>query len=158
MTCVATFQTDASSDLLFQRFGADGRPHDAPRGSGTASAAYFVGFVDRAVAERLSDALWRQESTFFGFGAIREYADGHEGSGDIDSGPVLLGVSVSATGFALGPARAFGRSDVFERIYRTADLFGLPDRARGRMSFATGGPIGNALLFAMLTSGPEVAR
>lgn len=135
VTCVATFQTDASSDLLFQRFGADGRPHDAPRGSGTASAAYFAGF-----------------------GAIREYADGHEGSGDIDSGPVLLGVSVSATGFALGPARAFGRSDVFERIYRTADLFGLPDRARGRMSFATGGPIGNALLFAMLTSGPEVAR
>ena len=41
----------------------------------------------------------------------------------------------------------------FVALYRTVDLFGLPSR-RG---FALGGPIGNALLLAFLTSGPELA-
>jgi hypothetical protein len=135
----------------------DGRPHDAPRGAGTGLAAYFAGFADRSIAALLADGLLRHESTFLGFGAVREYADGHDGSGDVDSGPVLLGVSVAATGFALAPARAFGRRDAFTRIYRTTDLFGLRTGGAGRVRFASGGPIGNALLLAFLTSGPEVA-
>jgi hypothetical protein len=135
----------------------DGRAHDAPRGSGTGLAAYFAGFADRSIAELLAEGLLRHEATFFGFGAIREYAVGHDGGGDVDSGPVLLGVSVAATGFALAPARAFGRREAFTRIYRTTDLFGLPVDGAGRARFAAGGPIGNALLLAMLTSGPEVA-
>ena len=94
----------------------------------------------------------------FGFGAIREYAAGHTGVGDVDSGPVVLGVSVAATGFALAPARAMGRGDMFTRLYRTTDLFGLPITRDGRRRFAVGGPIGNALLFAFLTSGPERAQ
>lgn len=146
------------SGLVIQRMGAaDGRPHDAPRGSGTGLAAYFAGFADRRVAARLADGLFRHESTFLGFGAIREYAAGHQGGGDIDSGPVVLGVSVSATGFALAPARAFGHDDTFTRLYRTTDLFGLRVGGGGRTRFAVGGPIGNALLLAFLTSGPEVA-
>ena len=64
---------------------------------------------------------------------------------------------MSATGFALAPARAFGRREAFTRIYRTTDLFGVRVRRDGRAAFATGGPIGNALLLAFLTSGPELA-
>jgi hypothetical protein len=77
--------------------------------------------------------------------------------GDVDSGPVILDVSVSATGFALASARAFGHRDAFERLYRTTELFGAPASSGGRLHFLTGGPIGNALLFALLTSGPELA-
>ena len=152
-------QIDKASGLVIQRMGAtDGRPHDAPRGSGTGLAAYFAGFADRKVAELLTDGLLRQEATFLGFGAIREYAPGHKGEGDIDSGPVVLGVSVSATGFALAPLRAYGHPDSFRRIYRTTELFGVRVGGSERTRFATGGPIGNALLLAFLTSGPEVLR
>jgi hypothetical protein len=70
---------------------------------------------------------------------------------------VVLGVSVSATGFALAPARARGRAGAFVRLYRTTDLFGFPIAGGGRRRFAVGGPIGNALLLALLTSGPELA-
>jgi hypothetical protein len=155
---VRRVQIDEESGLVVQRMNAaDGRPLDAPRGSGTGLAAYFAGFADRVLAKDLADALLRQESTFLGFGAIREYAPGHDGSGDVDSGPVVLGVSVSATGFALAPARAFGRRDAFTRIYRTTELFGVRIEGEGGSRFATGGPIGNALLLALLTSGPEVA-
>jgi len=155
---VRTHQIDPNSGFVHQRMGAvSGEPHDAPRGSGTGLAAYYAGFVDRGLAEQLAQALFQHEKGFWGFGAIGEYAAGHRGQGDVDSGPVLFGVSVSATGFALAPARAFGRRDSFEHLYRTAALFGLPVKFGDGFWFASGGPIGNALLFAFLTSGPELA-
>lgn len=155
---VREVQIDRASGLVIQRMGArDAKPHDAPRGSGTGLAAYFAGFADRSIAMLLTEGMLRQEATLLGFGAIREYASGHDGAGDIDSGPVVLGVSVSATGFALAPTRAFGHHASFERIYRTTELFGVSTRSAGRARFATGGPIGNALMLALLTSGPEVA-
>ena len=40
---------------------------------------------------------------------------------------------------------------------RTTELFGLRVTGGGATRFSTGGPIGNALLLAMLTSGPELA-
>jgi hypothetical protein len=154
---VRDVQIDPKSGFVFQRMGAsNAKPHDAPRGSGTGLAAYYAGFVDRSVAQLLADGLFRHEATFFGFDAIREYADGYDGMGDVDSGPVVLGVSVAATGFALAPARALGRRDSFERIYRTTALFGLPASFGERRRFCVGGPFGNALLLAFLTSGPEL--
>jgi len=150
-------QIDRASGLLIQRMGArDGKRHDAPRGSGTGLAAYFASFVDRALAAQLTDALLRSEATFAGFGGVREYASGHGGDGDVDSGPVILGVSVSATGFAIASARAFGRREAFTRIYRTVDLFGVPSSSADHFRFRTGGRIGNALMFAFLTSGPQL--
>ncbi len=155
---VRRVQIDEKSGLIIQRMNAKtGGRSDAPRGSGTGLAAYFAGFADRALAAQLTVALDKHVSTFFGFGAIREYAEGYDGSGDIDSGPVVFGVAVSATGFALAPFRAFGYREAFRRIYRTVDLFGLLRDESGsgdappRSRFATGGPIGNALLLALLT-------
>jgi hypothetical protein len=90
---VRAAQLDRASGLVIQRVGvADGRPHDAPRGSGTALAAYFAGFADARLARELGEAALRHASTLAGFGAIREYADGHAGAGDVDSGPVVLGI------------------------------------------------------------------
>ncbi|GAB2520271.1 hypothetical protein [Nocardia heshunensis] len=149
---------DRATGLVWQRMGIDGRPHDAPRASGTGFAAYFAGFADRALAQEFADGFFHQERSVFGFGAMHEYGGGTSGPGDIDSGPVVLGISVSATAFALAPARAFGHHDLFTRIYRTAALTGLPMRSGDRLRFTTAGAIGNALLLAFLTSGPEVAR
>jgi len=155
---VRSRQIEPKSGFVFQRMSAvSGRPHDAPRGSGTGLAAYYAGFVDRGLAEQLALALFQHEKSFCGFGAIGEYGEGHSGLGDIDSGPVLFGVSVAATGFTLAPARALGHRDSFEHLYRTAALFGLPSTLGEGFWFSSGGPIGNALLFAFLTSGPELA-
>lgn len=155
---VRRVQIDKKSGLIIQRMNAKtGGRTDAPRGSGTGLAAYFAGYADRALAAELTVALENHLSTFLGFGAIREYAAGYNGFGDIDSGPVVFGVSVSATGFALAPFRAFSHREAFYRIYRTVDFFGLLGDESGsadsapRSRFVTGGPIGNALLLAMLT-------
>ncbi|WP_327140930.1 hypothetical protein [Nocardia sp. NBC_01327] len=155
---VRAVQIDPGTGLVVQRMGTDAHAHDAPRASGTGLAAYFAGFADRALAGELATGLFHQERGILGFSAIHEYGGGHNGAGDIDSGPVILGISVSATSFALAPARAFGHRDLFTRLFRTADLVGLPLRSGARLRFATGGVIGNALLLAFLTSGPELAR
>jgi hypothetical protein len=145
---------DAASGFLVQRVES-GRctPRDAPRGSGTAVASYFTSFVDPALSGKLHAALAEHGTArLLGFSALREYAPGHTGSGDNNSGPVIFGVSVGATGFGLASARLHRDRELFEGLYRTAQLFGMPfDTAEGR-GFAAGGALGNALLLAMLTA------
>ena len=145
---------DPRSGYLVQSVDvATGEPRDAPRGSGTALAAYFWSFADGTLARELARAViegGREE--LLGFSAIREHPLGVEGSGDIDSGPVVLGVSVSATGFAMASARLLHDDDAFVGLHRTATLFGIPV-ARGETTrFLSGGPLGNAILLAMMTS------
>lgn len=131
------------------------KPVDAPRGSGTAVAAYFLAFADRALSSRLHEALVSNgERSLLGFGAIREYAS-ESGEGDGNSGPVVLGVSIGATGFGLGAAAANGDRDLFVRLYRTAYLFGVPRTDGAGRTFVMGGALGNALLLAMLTARPS---
>jgi hypothetical protein len=78
--------------------------------------------------------------------------DEHSGRADIDSGPVVFGFGVSATGFAIGASRANDDRDAFAALYATAHLFGAPFDEAGARTFATGGPLGDAILFAMLTA------
>lgn len=129
-------------------------PVDGPRGSGTAVGAYFLSFSNPDLALRLAAAVGEPgEAGLFGFGAVREYAPGFDGQGDTDSGPVILGVSVGATGFGLAAAQVGGDRALFTRLYRTTTLFGAPVSAgEGAGSFALGGVLGNALLLAMLTA------
>ena len=143
---------DSATGLLHQTM-----PRGEPRGSGTALAAYFLSWADPGLARELVDAMKRELSgSVLGFGALREYPSGRAGLGDADSGPLVLGFGVSATGFALGAARAVGDGDLFSRLFPTTQLFGAPSTSDGAMHFTTGGPIGNAILLAMLTA-PRVS-
>lgn len=161
LTAVRTHGIDRDTGLLVQAVDAnDASARDRARGSGTALAAYFLGFADRATSAELYRAVHRELfRTVIGFGAVLEYANdagraGREGGkhGDIDSGPIVAGFGVSATGFALGASRMNDDRDAFASIYATAHLFGAPyDTARER-TFATGGPLGDAILFAMITA------
>jgi hypothetical protein len=144
-----------ASGLLVQRVKSGTcKPADAPRGSGTALASYAIGFAHPGLSRRLYEALaQRGRVTLLGFGGLREYADGFHGDGDVNAGPIVLGVSVGATGFGLGAARMNGDRDLYRQLYRSAHLLGVPASAGdGGESFALGGVLGNALLLAMLTA------
>jgi hypothetical protein len=147
--------------LLIQRVHpTSGSSLDAPRGSGTALCAYFTSFALPRLSKDLYAALRRHlMGSLLGFGVVREYPPHHGGGpGDIDSGPVILGYGVSATGFALGPARLHDDASSFSRLLGTAVLFGAPMVRDRRLEFVSGGPLGNAILFAMLTASREGAR
>ena len=143
--------------LLVQRLDPGAcDPADAPRGSGTAIAAYFLSFATPELARRLYDGLARSAwRSIDGFGGFREYPDGFHGDGDVDAGPIVLGVSVGATGFGLGAAKVHGDRDRFVGLWRSTKLFGVPTSVGDRTAFAPGGVLGNALLLAMLTAGPR---
>jgi hypothetical protein len=147
---------DPDTGLLVQAVSAsDGHVVDGPRGSGTGLAAYFLSFghpeQSRALYRAAADAL-RVE--LFGFGALREYPRGVEGNGDIDSGPLVLGLSISATGFMLAASRSHGDPDTHAQLWATTVLFGAPVDRRDRRHFAFGGPLGDAMMFALLTARP----
>jgi len=143
---------DRTTGLLIQRVDAHGTPADAGRGSGSALGAYFASWASPELAASLHDAVKRHLTrTPLGFGMVREYVDA-DGPGDIDSGPLLWGLSISATGFSLGSARVAGDVEHFETVYRTAHLFGAPTSNGQGVRFASGGPLGNALMLALMTA------
>lgn len=153
LAAFARHGVDPRTSLLYQSLDAEGRVVDGTRGSGTAFAAYALSFCGGDLARGLDAALERHLLTGIGgFGAVREYPRGHAGKGDIDSGPVVLGTSVSATGFSLAGARVFRRRERFVRVFATAWLFGAPTGRDMRRGFVTGGPLGDAILLAMTTA------
>jgi hypothetical protein len=150
---------DAASGLLVQRVDADGTPLDAPRGSGTFLAAWFLHRADPDLARGLYEAGRDQlYGSVLGLSAMREYPAGREGRGDIDSGPLILGYSVSSTGFALGGAAAFDDLTTRDALLATARLGGpfavgvVPGLAADEGGGATGSHLGDAILLAMLTA------
>jgi hypothetical protein len=154
---------DPRSGLLVQSIDSrTGAAVDWPRASGTSLGLYFLSFWDPGLASELYAAL-RSEcaGTRLGFGGMREYpawvragTAWAERTGDIDSGPVLLGFGLSPTGFSLGPTRMFGDRETFRDLFATAWLFGAPVERGGRFEFVAGGPLGNAILLAMVTAPP----
>lgn len=145
---------DAETGLLNQAVDASGTAVDGPRGSGTLLAAWFLGQAGLPEAGALAAAAERElAGTVLGFGTVREYPRGHEGRGDIDSGPIVLGQGVSATGFGLGVALQQCRDQAARDRFRTAEAFGAPVVEGEARRYDNGGPIGDAILFAMLSSG-----
>lgn len=142
---------DPTTGLLLQVVG--GRA----RASGTALAAYFLSYADVALSRQLFRALERHQfRTVLGFGGMREVPLGTRPAPP-DAGPVVLGFGVAATGFAIGAARAHRARDTFTALCATAHLFGGPLDEEGFRTYALGGPLGDALLFAMLTT-PHAGR
>jgi hypothetical protein len=145
---------DPRSGLLWQALDdRTGRPVDNARASGTALAAYFLSLAEGEASGALYSSLREHcAGSRLGFGYMLEFPRGTPaGRGDVDSGPVLLGTSISGTGFALANARAAGDRAEFVALYRLAHLVGSPQPGGG---FVCGGPLGNAIMLAMLTAQP----
>jgi hypothetical protein len=150
---------DPATGLLYQAADSGtGAPLDAPRGSGTCLGLYMLSFMDRQVSRQLYDAAASElVRNALGFGAVREYPSGvAEQRIDIDSGPIVFGYGASATGFMIGGARIHGDRALYSRLYASAVLVGAPLARGDRTTFVTGGPLGDALLFAMLTAQPRM--
>lgn len=146
---------DPTGYLVQRTLSGGCKRKDAPRGSGTAVSSYFLSFVTPELSAELFRGLERDgRRSLLGFGAVKEYASGFSGAGDGNAGPIVLGVSVGASGFALGAARAHGAEDMFVEIFRTAAMFGIPEETSDGVRYAVAGALGDALLLAMLTALP----
>jgi hypothetical protein len=90
--------------------------------------------------------------------AVREYPSGVDGPADVDSGPLPLGVSLSATVVTLGAARVNGDARLAAALDGYGELAGLPVDTPWTKRYAWGLlPIGDAFLAWSKTARPWVA-
>lgn len=99
-----------------------------PRGCALSWTSLYLAQVAPEVA-REQYQLYREHMSadVLGIGGFREWpVDREKGGMDVDSGPIVSGVGMAATGLGLGPARLFGDADRYTAIRRAALTFGVP--------------------------------
>ncbi|MDT5023815.1 MAG: hypothetical protein QOE61_241 [Micromonosporaceae bacterium] len=130
----------ASSQSVIQRFLIDVDP--------TFAREQYLRFRDYYVVSPL------------GLGpAVREYPNGVDGPADVDSGPLPLGVSLSATVVSIGAAQVQGDAPLAEALANYGELAGLPFDTPWTKRYAFGLlPVGDAFLGWSKTARPWVAR
>lgn len=128
-------------------------PHDAgrpdPRGESVALMIRFVHEIDPAVAAAQYAAMERTLATRFAglLPAVREFPRGARTYSDIDSGPVLLGVSAPASVVGIAAARMTGHHRAAADLRASPEVLAVPLQWDGRRSYAFSAlPIGDAFL------------
>ncbi len=124
------------------------------RGSSQAMLQRFLIDVDPAFA-RTQYAIFKDKFVT-GLG-VREYPKGTTGAGDVDSGPLVFGRSLSATVVTVGAARVH-RDPLADRLAREGELVGLPFSGLKTKRYLFGAvPIGDAFLAWSTSARPMVA-
>jgi hypothetical protein len=65
-------------------------------------------------------------TSFLGLPCVQEYPTGITGQGDVDSGPLIFGRSISGTVMMMGVAQVYGDHDFANAIVKTGEVVGLP--------------------------------
>jgi hypothetical protein len=108
----------------------------------------FLHEVDPAAAAR-DWAVFRDRfaSTVPGAPGFREHPRGVGSAGDVDSGPLVLGLSASTSVVALGSAVLFGDRRVARALTGLAEATGMAVEYRGQRRYLGGAlPVGDAFL------------
>ncbi|MEV4223782.1 hypothetical protein [Nonomuraea sp. NPDC049725] len=136
-----------------------GEPVEGARGSSQSVIQRFLVEVDPGFA-REQYVRFRERFVVSPLGlgpATREYPVGLDGPGDVDSGPLPLGVSLSASVVTLGAAQVQGDAALAGALADYGELVGLPVGTPWTKRYAFGlMPIGDAFLAWSKTALPWV--
>lgn len=119
-----------------------------PRGSSIGWTALFLVDVMPGFAEEQYQKLCSlREERILNFEGTREFSSrSWLKFGDTDSGPLVFGMSPSATGAALCCHKLFGNEDRFTAILRTFEVFGSSHHAPGDSYYKHANALGDAIL------------
>jgi len=73
-----------------------------------------------------------------GWLVVREYPCGVHGPADVDSGPLMFGISPVATGVSIAAAHANGDRELFERVLLLNETIGFPRTCQGEKAYLLG--------------------
>ena len=123
-----------------------------PRGSGAGWSSIYLPFVDEAFARSQFEAAQRTFGwSALGLAAWREYPDGAGGSGDVDSGPLVFGLSPAGTGFAIAGATRYD-APLQRELLRTAEAAGTTVNLGGGRHYLFSPLVGDASVLAAKTA------
>lgn len=144
-----TRYADAHGLMPF-RLGPGCTPLNPERSSGAAWNLLFLGLVDETYVRRVYPTLRARflHRPLPGLWGLREWPHGDGRSGDIDSGPLPLGLSPAGTGFALASAVRQKDTQTVQRLLDTAELAGFSLELGGRRRYLLAPLIGDAILLA----------
>ena len=129
----------------------------AVKGSYTALSCYYLTFVDEEFAHEQYDLFKEHYGKKFPVTGFKEYVNRSPMLGmDIDSGPVIFGLSPTGTAFGIGASTFFGDNDFRSRLLHTAEVAGTTIYCRGRRHYllADIALVGEAITLAMRTAVP----
>ncbi|GIG08096.1 hypothetical protein [Catellatospora coxensis] len=133
-----------------------GQPTSGARATSQVMVLRFLREVDPAVGAR-DWAVFRERfaSTVPGAPGVREYPQGVELAGDVDSGPLIWGLSTSASAVALGGAVVYGDGEAAAALTGLAEAAGLAVQWDGERRYLGGAlPVGDAFLAWSLAARP----
>lgn len=147
--------------LLVSSFTADGTPLDGPEGSSIWLVAHCLQVLDPAFARDQYDRARRElAQSHCGFGSAREWPASWHGPADIDSGPIIpvLNISAGSSGLALVGASAFGDEEYLASLAATLDFSAFPSRKRGELKYCASNQVGDAVMLYATVLGPLWAK
>jgi hypothetical protein len=143
--------------LLVSSFSLDGYRQDGPEGSSIWMIAHGLQVLDPEFAvDQYRRAKAELAGSFLGFGYAREWPESWKGPMDIDSGPIvpLLEISAGSSGLAILGASAFADEEYLGRLLSSLEFGGFPMKDKGRMWYAASNQVGDAVLLYALVQGP----
>ena len=148
---------DTATGLLGHRVGVEnGALLDGPRAT---SMCISIRFLAEAAPELGAELYlkYREQmmTTCAGIPGVREYPKGVSGSGDVDSGPLIFGISLSASAVTIGAARVMGDTEAVARMVPSAEALAMPFSWGGRKRYLGGLlPVADAFLVWSQTARP----
>jgi hypothetical protein len=148
---------DTKTGLLVSSFEVDGTPLDGPEGSSIWMVAHSLQLLDEDFARDQYERARRELGVItLGFGYAHEWPKSWQGTPDVDSGPIIPGLEISAgsSGMAFIAASSFGDDQFLGALAATLDFAGFPSRQDGRLKYSASNQVGDAALLYAATLGP----
>lgn len=138
----------ASGAIPHASGGQYGMPREGPRGESLALLSRVLVDVDPELARDQYRILRRDfVARPWGLPGVRVFPIGRQGRGDIDSGPVVLGLGGPATVVGIGAALANGDTELAKTLLAVSEGLGFPMQWAGRRRYLGGVlPVGDAFL------------
>jgi hypothetical protein len=144
---------DAHSGML-RYYVRSGEAAGTARGVLQAWNSMWLPLIDEPFADdqyaRLRTRLLAR-SRVGNFVAVREYPPGESGETDLVSGPLIFGLSPTATGFGMGGASFWHDDAVLAGLLRTAEVAGFTWSFNGRRRYLLAPLLGDAIIVAART-------
>lgn len=147
---------DRETGLIVPWVRNGGEPFGRPRGSYSTWDVFYLLQVDAEFAAQQSSLIRSHlvACPIPGMCAVREYLRDQTGPADIDSGPVIFGLSTSGTGFGMSAARALHDEPLLRRLLVTGELIGSTYSDGKGQRYLAAPLIGDAIVLAMRTALP----
>ncbi len=149
--------TDKETGLLYSSYTYSGMPLDGPEGSTLWMAAHCLQVVDEEFAAAQYEGARRAlQRSWLGFSWAREWPPSWKGTPDVDSGPVipLLQISAGSSGMAFLGAASFNDRDYYQGLATTLMFSGLPLEREDELKFCASNQVGDAVLLYSTVLGP----